>query len=271
MGTVFLAEHSLLRRPCAVKLIRPELARDDAAHARFEREVQAAAALTHPNTVQIYDFGQSDDGTLYYAMEYLPGESLDALIDREGAIAPARAVRILEQLCGALGEAHARGLVHRDVKPGNVMLCERGGMLEVVKLLDFGSVVARGGPSDPRITQAGMIVGTPAFMSPEQCRGEVDITPLSDIYSVGALGYYLVTGREPFFRKPSAMEVMAAHIYEYPPPIQELRPDVPVELAVVLEKCLEKDPLERYPNTARLEKALVQSIAGKLPAVTAQA
>ena len=261
MGSVYLAEHNFLRRPCAVKLIRPELARDAAAHARFEREVQAAAALTHPNTVQIYDYGQSEDGTFYYAMEYLPGESLEALVEREGALEPARAVRILEQLCGALGEAHARGLVHRDVKPGNVMLCERGGRHEVVKLLDFGSVVGlRAGPADPRITQAGMIVGTPAFMSPEQCRGEVDVTASSDIYSVGAVGYYLVTGKEPFYRKPTAVEVMAAHIYEYPPSIKDLRPDVPIELAVVLEKCLEKDPLERYPTAARLERALLLSI-----------
>ena len=261
MGTVYLAEHSFLRRPCAVKLIRPELARDGAAHARFEREVQAAAALTHPNTVQIYDYGQSEDGTLYYAMEYLPGESLDALIDREGALAPPRAVAILEQLCGALGEAHARGLVHRDVKPGNVMLCERGGKHEVVKLLDFGSVAGlRAATADPRITQAGMIVGTPAFMSPEQCRGDIDITPLSDIYSVGAVGYFLLTGKEPFFRKTTAMEVMAAHIYEYAPPIKDLRPDAPIELAAVIEKCLEKDPFERFPNALRLERALTLSL-----------
>ena len=261
MGSVYLAEHSFLRRPCAVKLIRPELASDEGARARFEREVQSAAALTHPNTVQIYDYGQSDDGTFYYAMEYIDGESLDALVDRDGAVAPALAVHVLVQLCGALGEAHARGLVHRDVKPGNVMLCERGGARDVVKLLDFGSVAGlQPSPADSRITRAGMIVGTPAFMSPEQCRGEIDITPLSDIYSLGAVGYFLVTGRDPFI-KETAMEVMAAHIYEYPPSIVELNPGVPIELAVVLEQCLAKEPLERFLSTARLEAALIQSIA----------
>jgi serine/threonine-protein kinase len=257
MGSVYLAEHNFLRRPCAVKLIRPELARDDAAHARFEREVQAAAALTHPNTVQIYDYGQAEDGTLYYAMEYLPGESLESLVERSGPLEPARAVRILEQLCGALGEAHARGLVHRDVKPGNIMLCERGGIPEVVKLLDFGSVAAlRTGPEDPRITRSGMIVGTPAFMSPEQCRGDETLTPLSDIYSVGAVAFFLLTGKEPFYRKLTAVEVMAAQIYEFPPSIHELRPEVPIELAAVVEKCLAKDPFERIPNAGRLGRAL---------------
>ena len=261
MGTVYLAEHHFLRRPCAVKLIRPEFARDEAVRARFESEVQAAAALTHPNTVQIYDYGQSEDGTYYYAMEYLPGIALDALVDAEGALEPRRAVRILVQLCGALGEAHSRGLVHRDVKPGNVMLCERGGKPDVAKLLDFGLVAGlRSGDRDPRITSAGMVVGTPAFMSPEQCRGETDITPLSDIYSLGALGYFLVTGKEPFVRD-SAVQVMSAHLTDYPRSILEHRPDVPRMLASVLEQCLSKDPYERYPSAARLEEALERAMA----------
>ena len=262
MGTVYLAEHHFLRRPCAVKLIRPELARDEGVRARFESEVQAAAALTHPNTVQIYDYGQSEDGTFYYAMEYLPGVALDALVDKEGALEPSRAVRILVQLCGALGEAHSRGLVHRDVKPGNVMLCERGGKPDVAKLLDFGLVAGlRADGGDPRITHTGMVVGTPAFMSPEQCRGDADVTPLSDIYSLGALGYFLVTGKEPFIRD-SAVQVMSAHLTDYPPSILEHRPDAPRLLASVLEQCLSKDPYERYSSAARLEEALEHSIAG---------
>ena len=261
MGTVYLAEHHFLRRPCAVKLIRPEFARDEAVRARFESEVQAAAALTHPNTVQIYDYGQSEDGTYYYAMEYLPGIALDALVDTEGALEPRRAVRILVQLCGALGEAHSRGLVHRDVKPGNVMLCERGGKPDVAKLLDFGLVAGlRSGEGDPRITNAGMVVGTPAFMSPEQCRGDPDITPLSDIYSLGALGYFLVTGKEPFVRG-SAVQVMSAHLTDFPTSILEHRPDVPRMLASVLEQCLSKDPYERYPSAGRLEEALERAMA----------
>jgi serine/threonine-protein kinase len=261
MGSVYLADHQFLRRPCAIKLIRPELASDDAARARFEREVQSAATLTHPNTVQIYDYGQSEDGAFYYAMEYLPGVSLQELVEQQGPLPPARAVRILTQLCGALGEAHARGLVHRDLKPGNVMLCERGGVEDVVKLLDFGLVAGlREGASDPKITQAGLIIGTPAFMSPEQCAGEANVTSLSDIYSLGALGYFLVIGHAPFVGR-SELRVLAAHLYESPPSISELRPDVPPELVSVLERCLAKDPILRFSDAASVEHALVHSIA----------
>ena len=260
MGSVYLAEHRFLRRPCAVKLIRAEQANDEAAVARFEREVQSAAGLTHPNTVQIYDYGQSEDGTFYFAMEYLPGISLDILVERHGPLEPARAVRILTQLCGALHEAHARGLVHRDLKPGNVMLCERGGVMDVAKLLDFGLVAAlQNEATDPRITQAGMIMGTPAFMSPEQCMGDVNVTSASDIYSVGALGYFLLTGAAPFSGR-SAMQTLVAHLYETPPPITALRPEVPTALSDVIAQCLAKQPGERFSDAASLERALVRSL-----------
>jgi serine/threonine-protein kinase len=183
MGEVYLAEHQFLRRSCAVKLIRPEQAGDEETLARFEREVRAAARLTHPNTIQIFDYGRAEDGTFYYAMEYLPGISLQDLVDEHGPLPPARAGRVLTQLCGALREAHGYGLVHRDIKPGNVMLCERGGLHDVAKLLDYGLVVAnQGGDTDVKLTQAGMIVGTPAFMSPEQCGSDAEITAASDIY-----------------------------------------------------------------------------------------
>jgi len=264
MGSVYLADHQLLRRPCAVKLIRPELARNRSATARFEREVQSAAALTHPNTVQIYDYGQSADGTLYYAMEYLPGSALDAIVGCEGPFTPTRVVHVLTQLCGALAEAHGRGLVHRDVKPANVMLCERGGRNDVAKLLDFGLVAGlRPEPDDPKISHEGMVVGTPAFMSPEQCRGDAVVTPASDIYSLGAVGYFLLTGKEPFSGS-SAMQVMLAHLREAPQPVRELRPDVPSVLASVIERCLAKDPFERFSSAAMLEEALVRSIRGSM-------
>ena len=264
MGSVYLADHQFLRRPCAVKLIRPELARNHAATARFECEVQSAAALTHPNTVQIYDYGQSADGTLYYAMEYLPGAPLDAVVAREGPFAPPRVVHVLTQLCGALAEAHARGLVHRDVKPANVMLCERGGRHDVAKLLDFGLVAGlRPEPVDPKISHDGMVVGTPAFMSPEQCRGDAAVTPASDIYSLGALGYFLVTGKEPFTGS-SAMQIMLAHLHEPPRPIDELRPDVPPVLASVIERCLAKDPFERFSSATMLEEALRRVVTSEV-------
>jgi serine/threonine-protein kinase len=259
MGTVYLADHRFLRRPCAVKLIRPDQARDDATMARFEREVQAAAGLTHPNTVQIYDYGQSDDGTFYFAMEYLPGVTLDHLVEKEGPLEPQRAVRILVQLCGALHEAHGRGLVHRDLKPGNVMLCDRGGVPDVAKLLDFGLVSAiQHEGTDPRITQAGVILGTPSYMSPEQCMGEVDVTPSSDIYSLGAVGYFLLTGASPFDGRP-VVQMIVAHLHETPRPIAELRPDVPAALSEAIDRCLAKRPGDRFADADALRQSLLRS------------
>src|SRR5262249_25080736 len=151
---------------------------------RFEREVQATAALTHPNTVQVYDYGHAADGTFYYAMEYLPGLNLDELVTREGPLPPERAVHLLRQLCGALAEAHGAGLIHRDIKPGNIIVGEGGGRHDLAKLLDFGLVrsVVRG-HSETRLTQDGALAGTPAFMSPEQAAGRQDLDARSDIYS----------------------------------------------------------------------------------------
>lgn len=260
MGEVYLAEHQFLRRACAVKLIRPEQAGDEETLARFEREVRAAARLTHPNTIQIFDYGRAEDGTFYYAMEYLPGISLQDLVDEHGPLPPARAVRVLTQLCGALREAHGYGLVHRDIKPGNVMLCERGGVHDVAKLLDYGLVVtSHRGEADTRLTQAGMIVGTPAFMSPEQCGGDAEVTAASDIYSLGAVGYFLFTGKAPFAGR-SAMQMMAAHLYEAPKPLSELQPGIAPELSDVISRCLEKPPASRFAAMEELEAALRGSV-----------
>ena len=260
MGSVYLAEHRFLRRPCAVKLIRAEQANDEATLARFEREVQSAAALTHPNTVQVYDYGQSEDGTFYFAMEFLPGVSLDELVAQHGALEPARVVHILRQLCGALHEAHERGLVHRDVKPGNVMLCERGGVPDVAKLLDFGLVAAlQNDATDPRITKVGMIMGTPGFMSPEQCMGDEAVTSASDIYSLGVLGYFLLTGASPFSGR-TAMQTIMAHVHEVPRNVTDVRANVPRQLSDVIARCLAKEPAERFADAASVEQALAQSL-----------
>jgi serine/threonine-protein kinase len=264
MGEVYLAEHVLLKRPCAIKLIRPERAADSGELRRFAREVQATAALTHPNTVQVFDYGHADDGTFYYAMEYLPGINLQELVEKHGPLPPGRAIHLLRQLCGALAEAHAAGLIHRDIKPGNIIIGERGGRHDVVKLLDFGLVRSqRGGPDETRLTQEGAIAGTPAFMSPEQAGGQQDLDRRSDIYSLGALAYFLLTGQPPFAGQ-SMIQMLLAHISEPPKPLTEHRPDVPGDLQAVVLRCLAKEPARRFRDMPSLEQALAGcAVAGE--------
>jgi serine/threonine-protein kinase len=258
MGEVYLAEHVLLRRPCALKLIRPERAGDPKNLARFEREVQAIATLTHPNTVEIFDYGRADDGTFYYAMEYLPGLSLQELVQRYGPLPPERAVHLLRQVCGALQEAHAAALIHRDVKPGNVLVCQRGGQHDVAKLLDFGLVRAHGPAGDGEsLTQEGAIAGTPAYMSPEQAAGKAAVDARSDVYSLGAVAYFLLTGRPPFVRD-STVQTLAAHLAESVVAPDRHRPDVPADLQAVVLRCLEKDPADRFPGADQLAQALAR-------------
>jgi len=259
MGDVFRGEHRMLRRPVAIKLISAEQAGSPDALARFEREAQATAQLTHPNTVQLFDYGRSEDGTFYCVMELLDGDTLEKIVDRDGPMQVSRAVHVLTQLCGALAEAHDRGLVHRDIKPSNVILGNRGGMPDVAKLLDFGLVTARAaGSADPMgatLTQAGMIVGTPEFMSPEQCGDPNEISASSDIYSLGALGYFLVTGRSPFAGR-NAMQMLAAHLYETPPAPSTHVADIPPELDAILMRALAKDPAGRFENARTMARAL---------------
>jgi eukaryotic-like serine/threonine-protein kinase len=256
MGEVYLAEHTLLRRPCAVKLIRPTGVGGESQVARFAREVQATATLTHPNTVEIYDYGRAEDGTFYYAMEYLPGLNLDQLGERHGPLPPARVIHLLRQVCGALREAHGVGLIHRDIKPANIIVCSRGGIHDVVKLVDFGLV----GVTDPavgggRLTQDGAIAGTPEYMSPEQAEGLAGLDGRTDIYSLGAVAYFLLTGRPPF-RKATTLQLLFAHAREPVEPISAIRPEVPADLQAVVLRCLEKDRGRRFPDVAALDQAL---------------
>lgn len=261
MGEVHKAEHRLLRRPCAIKLIRAEHAGNADVLRRFEREVQATAALTHPNTIAIYDYGISDDGTFYYVMEYLPGDTLEQLVARDGPMHAPRAIHVLRQIAGALHEAHGAGLTHRDIKPGNVMLGERGGVSDVAKLLDFGLVTAPNTAGDAGdgalsgITQVGTILGTPAYMSPEQCAGEQQPGPASDLYSLGALGYFLVTGRAPFEGR-APLQMMLAHLSEAPPSARLLRPELSPDFDALLQRCLAKRPEDRFASALELERAL---------------
>ena len=259
MGDVYRGEHRMLRRPVAIKLISAEQAGSPDALARFEREAQATAQLTHPNTVQLFDYGRSDDGTFYCVMELLDGETLDRIVARDGPMDVSRTIRVLTQLCGALAEAHDRGLVHRDIKPSNVILGNRGGMPDVAKLLDFGLVTTRGaGAADAKsatLTQIGMIVGTPEFMSPEQCGDPREIGPSSDLYSLGALGYFLIAGRSPFAGR-NPMQMLAAHLYEIPPLPSTFVDIIPDELDGLLMRALAKDPAARFESARMMATAL---------------
>lgn len=256
MGEVYLAEHVLLKRPCAVKVIRPDQSNNPTSLHRFLREVQVTATLTHPNTVQVFDYGQTDDGTVFYAMEYLPGLNLERLVQERGSMSAARVIHILRQLCGALAEAHAAGLIHRDIKPSNVILCRRGGLYDVAKLLDFG--LARLQSSEvagATFTQTGLIFGTPAYMSPEQAAGSRNLDLRTDIYSLGALAWFLLTGAPPFVRA-GIVQTLSAHINEPVPALRGLCPDAPEDLQVIVQRCLAKDPTQRFSDSVSLDQAL---------------
>jgi serine/threonine-protein kinase len=260
MGEVYLAEHRMLKRPCAIKLIRPERAGDPQVLARFEREVRMTARLSHWNTVEIYDYGRTDDGTFFYVMEYLPGLSLEDLLERHGPLPAERVVHLLRQTCQALREAHAIGLIHRDIKPGNVFVAQRGGLYDVVKLLDFGLVKRVTEAPSARLTQEGGISGTPLFMSPEQARGLSDVDARSDIYSLGAVAYALLTGRPPF-DGTNPMEIMIAHVRDEVAPPSQHQADVPADLERVILRCLAKNPEDRFQDVESLEQALAECAA----------
>ena len=256
MGEVYRAEHQLLKRPCAVKLIKPRQAADARLLARFEREVQATAKLTHWNTVEIYDYGHADDGTFYYAMELLPGLSLDELVKYHGPLPPERAVHFVRQVCKALREAHAKGLIHRDIKPANVIAAERGGVYDVAKLLDFGLVREHTADSAGRsATQPGSFSGSLLYMCPEQVKSFDRLDARSDIYSLGAVAYYLVTGRPPF-EGDSIWDIITAHSRNPVKPPTEVNPNVPADLERVIVRCLAKLPANRFQNMGDLSAAL---------------
>jgi hypothetical protein len=255
MGEVYLAEHELLKRPCALKLIRPGAGADSRALERFEREVQITATLSHPNTVEVFDYGRTEDGTYYYVMEYLPGLSLAELVERHGPLPPARAVYLLRQVCQALREAHAAGLIHRDIKPSNIFAARRGGMDDVAKLLDFGLVRPAAAARGSHLSEEGQILGTPLFMSPEQATGGRELDERSDIYSLGAVAYYVLTGRPPF-DEGSGIGALIAHARDPVVPPSLVRSGIPDDLERVVLRCLAKDPAERFPDAETLERAL---------------
>jgi serine/threonine-protein kinase len=256
MGEVWLAQHRMLARPAAIKLIRPEVlgvadVQSRQLLKRFEREAQATALMRSPHTLALYDFGMADDGTFYYVMELLDGFDLDDLIERFGPVPAERAVHFLRQTCASLAEAHDAGLIHRDIKPANLYTCRYGRDVDFIKVLDFGLVKQNdaAGPGADKLTVEHFAGGTPAFMSPEQAVGEEGIDGRSDLYSLGCVAYWLLTGT-PVFKGRTPIETMMMHVHVKPePPSLYTKIAIPPELEAIVMSCLSKDA-EARPQTA---------------------
>jgi hypothetical protein len=255
MGEVYLARHALLRRPTAVKFIRSDrVSEDNLVH--FEREVQLTSELTHPNTIEIYDFGRTEEGIFYYVMEYLPGLTLASLMELEHSIPPSRAVYILKQLCASLAEAHARGLIHRDVKPLNVILTERGGRFDFVKVLDFGLVKDVRGSDSGDETTAQEVAGTPPYIAPERLRDPTIMDTRSDLFCVGVIGFNLLTGKQPF-DGGSTMEIVYQVVNSTAPRPREVSEQaIPPALEQLIVDCLAPDPEDRPASAERIIERL---------------
>ncbi|HEX8824744.1 MAG TPA: serine/threonine-protein kinase [Archangium sp.] len=254
MGEVYLASHAMLRRRTAIKLLRTDT--DGRGLERFEREVQHTSQLTHPNTIAIYDYGRTAEGLFYYVMEYLEGGDLERVLAVSGPQPPGRVIHILRQVCGALEEAHGQGLLHRDIKPANLFLCRRRGVPDLVKVLDFGLVKELGNPVDGALSRSGTLTGTPLYLAPEAVSSPEQVDARGDLYSLGAVGYALLTGSH-LFEGRSVVEICAHHLHTPPvPPKVRLGRELPEDLCAVILRCLEKRPEARYASARELREAL---------------
>jgi serine/threonine-protein kinase len=256
MGEVWLARHRLLARPAAIKLVRPDRLGDARSQAitlaRFEREAQATAALTSPHTIRVFDFGVSDEGAFYYVMELLDGRDLESVVQAFGPLPPARVVHLLRQICRSLAEAHAQGLIHRDIKPANVFLCRMGLDYDVVKVLDFGLVRHEDRSTAPTWATSAITYGTPAYMAPEAILGEADVDRRADVYAIGCVAYYLLTGHR-VFAGPTPMKLLMQHVNERPvPPSERVGRAIPPALEALVLTCLQKDPRARPSDAGAL-------------------
>ena len=266
MGEVWVARHRMLARPAAMKLIRPDLLGTDwksrdRAIARFRREAKATAALGSTHTVDIYDFGLTEEGAFFYVMELLDGLSLETLVRRYGPLPAARAVYLLRQVCHSLGEAHASGLIHRDIKPANIFACRLGPDLDHVKVLDFGLVKQTDQQELTQLTADQGTAGTPAYMAPEMALGQANVDSRADIYSLGCVAYWLLTG-ETVFEGETPIATLIAHVQNTPvPPSQRTEIDIPVAFEEVVLSCLAKDPADRPQTADELARQLAASIS----------
>jgi eukaryotic-like serine/threonine-protein kinase len=272
MGQVFRARHAMLRRPTAVKLLHSDTDQD---LARFEREVQLTAQLTHPNTITVFDYGKTPDGVFYYAMELLDGADLQKIVDASGPMPPARVVHVLEQVADALAEAHAIGLIHRDIKPANIILCARGTMRDVAKVVDFGlvkSTKSDAGAADLAVSAANTVLGTPLYMAPESIRSPDEVDARADLYALGAVGYFLLTGT-PVFTGTSLVAILGDHLHAKPaPPSTRSGAKIDEDLEALLLACLAKSPGDRPASAVVLRDGLrACAAAGKWTEADAEA
>jgi hypothetical protein len=255
MGAVYRGYHALLRRPTAIKLLDIKKT-NESTIARFEREVQLTSHLNHPNTIAIYDFGRTAEGIFYYAMEFLDGLDLERLVAIDGPLSEGRAIHILLQVCGSLAEAHEMGLVHRDIKPANILVGRHGGMADFVKVVDFGLIKAIDDENAQMLTAADSIAGTPMYISPEGIENPNAVDARSDLYALGAVGYFLITGTRPFDAK-NVVELCMKVVNTAPePPSQRLGKPVSAELEAVLLCCLAKKQSDRFASAEELAAAL---------------
>ena len=271
MGEVFRATHQMLARPAAVKLIRSEILGSSTPSAarviteRFRREAEAAASLRSPHTISLYDFGVAQDGTFFLVMELLDGLDLETLVERFGPVEPERAVYLLRQACESLAEAHARGLVHRDIKPSNIFTCRMGLEVDFVKVLDFGLVKAMGDRDrqSTLLTAPDSTTGTPAYIAPEIIRGDRVADHRVDIYTLGCVGYWLLTGRL-VFQAPNAIQLMYQHANATPvPPSHNSELEIPATLDSAILACLAKHPEDRPQNATELSRLLAAAVPGE--------
>jgi serine/threonine-protein kinase len=262
MGAVYLGEHVKMGRKSAIKVMTQSMANDPDAIARFNREAANAARINHPNVCAIYDFGETKDGLIYLAMEYIEGESLSDLLEREGALPPHRAAQIFQQAADALQAAHDLGIVHRDLKPDNIMITKGRGGTDVVKVVDFGIAKAMTGEEGQKVTKTGLVVGTPEYMSPEQLAGD-KLDGRSDLYSLALVLYRMLTGTLPF-QADSAQEVMIKRLTDEPLPLNQARPGVefPPQLQAVMDRALQRMPSERYASATDLARDVLRAVSG---------